>query len=225
MESNQTKAKFWRMWPHEIFTLPRAPITLWLADQHDQANSIIFSTWQADNHRQIFRLSDSKINLEFPSGQPLVSSPEVYGLNFFFMLRHMYDIWLRVLVYIYIHLVSQSVTLKPTFCKCNFQMCFLDWKSTLTVVMTKRHGCGKIAPEISTDLVYVGIHVIRWILRTGSMWFLGLRQALNWTVMWYVESEMPRIYIYSYLFGCHIFISQTRHRALYIWVVLVSFTP
>ena len=35
---------------------------------------LIFSTWQADNHRQIFRLSDSKINLEFPSGQPLVSS-------------------------------------------------------------------------------------------------------------------------------------------------------
>ena len=36
---------------------------------------IDFSTWQADNHRHMFRLSDSKINLEFPSGQPLVSSP------------------------------------------------------------------------------------------------------------------------------------------------------
>ena len=35
----------------------------------------IFSTWQADNHRHMFRLSDSKMNLEFPSGQPLVSSP------------------------------------------------------------------------------------------------------------------------------------------------------
>ena len=72
MESNPTKAKFWSMWPHEICTLSRAPITLWLADQ---ANSIISSTWQADNHRHIFRLSDSKMNLEFPSGQPLVSSP------------------------------------------------------------------------------------------------------------------------------------------------------
>ena len=35
----------------------------------------IFSTWQADNHGHMFRLSDSKMNLEFPSGQPLVSSP------------------------------------------------------------------------------------------------------------------------------------------------------
>ena len=37
----------------------------------------MFSTWQADNHRQMFRLSDSKMNLEFPSGQPLVSSPVI----------------------------------------------------------------------------------------------------------------------------------------------------
>ena len=37
----------------------------------------IFSTWQADNHGHMFRLSDSKMNLEFPSGQPLVSSPGV----------------------------------------------------------------------------------------------------------------------------------------------------
>ena len=37
--------------------------------------SSIFSTWQADNHRHLFRLSDSKMSLEFPSGQPLVSSP------------------------------------------------------------------------------------------------------------------------------------------------------
>ena len=37
--------------------------------------SSIFSTWQADNHRHMFRLSDRKMNLEFPSGQPLVSSP------------------------------------------------------------------------------------------------------------------------------------------------------
>ena len=43
---------------------------------------LIFSTWQADNHRQMFRLSDSKMNLEFPSGQPLVSSPdEVNSVN------------------------------------------------------------------------------------------------------------------------------------------------
>ena len=68
-ESNPAKA---RMWPQEILTLSMAPITLWLTDQ---ANLIIFSTWQADNHRHIFRLSDSKMNLEFPSGQPLVSSP------------------------------------------------------------------------------------------------------------------------------------------------------
>ena len=39
---------------------------------------LIFSTWQADNHRQMFRLSDSKMNLEFPSGQPLVSSPAFF---------------------------------------------------------------------------------------------------------------------------------------------------
>ena len=51
--------------------MSKAPITLWLADE---ANLIISSTWQADNHRHIFRLSDSKLNLEFPSGQPLVSS-------------------------------------------------------------------------------------------------------------------------------------------------------
>ena len=49
----------------------------------------IFSTWQADNHRHMFRLSDSKMNLEFPSGQPLVSSPAPnsftnWGLNRFF---------------------------------------------------------------------------------------------------------------------------------------------
>ena len=75
MESNPTKTKFWRMWPHELFKLSRAPIILLLVDQHDQANSIIFSTWQADNHRQIFRLSDSKMSLEFPSGQPLMSIP------------------------------------------------------------------------------------------------------------------------------------------------------
>ena len=37
----------------------------------------IFSTWQADNHRHMIRLSDSKMNLEFPSGQPLVSSPDI----------------------------------------------------------------------------------------------------------------------------------------------------
>ena len=42
-----------------------------------------FSTWQADNHRQMFRLSDSKMNLEFPSGQPLVSSPELYKDSLF----------------------------------------------------------------------------------------------------------------------------------------------
>ena len=29
----------------------------------------------------MFRLSDSKVNLEFPSGQPLVSSPGLYGSN------------------------------------------------------------------------------------------------------------------------------------------------
>ena len=38
---------------------------------------LIFSTCQADNHRQMFKLSDSKMNLEFPSGQPLVSSSEI----------------------------------------------------------------------------------------------------------------------------------------------------
>ena len=43
---------------------------------------LIFSTWQADNHRQMFRLSDSKMNLEFPSGQPLVSSPDLSGLKY-----------------------------------------------------------------------------------------------------------------------------------------------
>ena len=49
---------------------------------------LIFSTWQADNHKHMFRLSDSKMNLEFPSGQPLVSSPayeseiqDIYKLN------------------------------------------------------------------------------------------------------------------------------------------------
>ena len=36
----------------------------------------MFSTWQADNHGHMFRLSDSKMNLEFPSVQPLVSSTE-----------------------------------------------------------------------------------------------------------------------------------------------------
>ena len=41
----------------------------------------IFSTWQADNHRHMFRLSDSKMNLEFPSGQPLVSSPVIHVCN------------------------------------------------------------------------------------------------------------------------------------------------
>ena len=40
---------------------------------------LIFSTWQADNHKQMFRLSDSKMILEFPSGQPLVSSPVRYN--------------------------------------------------------------------------------------------------------------------------------------------------
>ena len=38
-----------------------------------------------DNHRHMFRLSYSKMNLEFPSGQPLVSSPIqfhfLYGMN------------------------------------------------------------------------------------------------------------------------------------------------
>ena len=67
------KVKFWRMWPQEIFTLSRAPMNYIFADQ---ANLIIFSNWQADNHRHTFRLSDSKINLEFPSGQPVVSSPD-----------------------------------------------------------------------------------------------------------------------------------------------------
>ena len=42
------------------------------------------STSQADNHTQMYRLSDSKINLEFPSGQPLVSSAVVKTLS----LRH-----------------------------------------------------------------------------------------------------------------------------------------
>ena len=47
----------------------------WYMFDQELFSWLIFSTWQADNHRQMFRLSDSKMNLEFPSGQPLVSSP------------------------------------------------------------------------------------------------------------------------------------------------------
>ena len=89
INGKQPDKKFWRMWSLEICTLSRAPITLWLADQ---ANSIISSTWQADNHRHIFRLSDSKMNLEFPSGQPLVSSPVACAK---FCCNHCYRFWMR----------------------------------------------------------------------------------------------------------------------------------
>ena len=49
---------------------------MWLYFWNFQESFIhwFFSTWQADNHRQMFRLSNSKINLEFPIRQPLVSS-------------------------------------------------------------------------------------------------------------------------------------------------------
>ena len=38
---------------------------------------INFLNLTADNRRHMFRLSNSKMNLESPSGQPLVSSPDI----------------------------------------------------------------------------------------------------------------------------------------------------
>ena len=61
----------------------------------------IFSTWQADNHRHMFRLSDSKMYLEFPSGQPLVSSPAVASSKFLYTVWYLilyvwHDYWIHV---------------------------------------------------------------------------------------------------------------------------------
>ena len=84
----------------------------------------IFSTWQADNHKHMFRLSDTKMNLEFPSGQPLVSSPGHHCYCYYYCYNCHFII--IVIIFIIIDIIIFIIIIIIIFMMCRFNECAGD---------------------------------------------------------------------------------------------------
>ena len=128
-----------------------------------------FSTWQADNHRQMFRLSDSKMNLEFPSGQPLVLSPDVncQSRHNFWNSLFKYTIWAGG-CFTNVSRALQDILSKVVYCRNRTS--YENFKLTLCTC-AQSHALGtrtKFQLEILNANVIFGIVYFRKIILESS---------------------------------------------------------